>query len=85
VDGLTVVLGAVTLIFGLVLSAVAFSGKVVRGVRGVVRDELIESGLIRPGTAELRWPNGWHNLPDAIEGLWQAQTRLEAEIRNNRS
>lgn len=40
-------------------------------LRGVVRDVLLETGLIRYRRfkPETQWPNGWDNLPEALAGI----------------
>jgi hypothetical protein len=60
-----------------VLSGLALAAVIIRGVKWTVRAMLIEEGLIRPGrTGEAHhWPNGWHNLPDTLEGIYNEMQR----------
>lgn len=57
-----------------VLSMIALAAIIIRGVKWTMRAMLIEEGLIRPGRhgdASTHWPNGWHNLPDTLEGIYE--------------
>lgn len=57
----------------IILSAFAVAAAIVSQVKKTVRAVLIEDGLIRPGRPGEpvdHWPNGWHNLPDTLEGLY---------------
>jgi hypothetical protein len=42
----------------------------------------VSEGLIRPRRrgepASNHWPNGWHNLPDTLEGIYSKIQQLEA-------
>jgi hypothetical protein len=55
-----------------VLSMIALSAITIRGVKWAMRTMLIEEGLIRPGKGDVsdHWPNGWHNLPDTLAGIY---------------
>lgn len=60
-----------------VLSGIALAAVIIRGVKYTMRAMLVEEGLIRPGRPGDKtdhWPNGWHSLPDTLEGI-------HAEIR----
>jgi hypothetical protein len=62
-----------------ILSSIALGVGIVRGVRYTMRNILIEEGLIRPGKdSSGHWPNGWHTLPDTLEGI---AGRLNDHIR----
>lgn len=77
---LTAVLGAATVILGLVLSAITLANRVVRGLKGNVREVLVEEGIVRPGSSSASWPNDWHSLPDTLQGIYEKQGELETEI-----
>jgi hypothetical protein len=53
-----------------VLSGIAVVAAVLKGVTYTMRRLLIDEGLIRPGKPGVtHWPNGYHNLPDTLEGI----------------
>lgn len=67
------------IILTVVLSGIALGVFIIRGVRYTMRSMLIEEGLIRPGKGDTanHWPNGWHNLPDTLEGIYQSIPKPE--------
>ena len=81
-DALTATLGALTLILGLILSGIALANRITRGIKGQVREVLVDTGIIRPGPDVSNWPNGWNNLPDSLEGL-QAELLKLGEHNHN--
>lgn len=56
-----------------ILSLIALAVFILRAVRSTMRDILVDEGLIRPGrrSEDTHWPNGWHNLPDTLEGIYR--------------
>jgi hypothetical protein len=73
VDGTDETVNTANIVLTVVLSVIALAAIIIRGVRYTMRSMLIEEGLIRPGTdASRHWPNGWHSLPDTLEGLYVA-------------
>lgn len=54
------------------LSVIALIAIIVRSVKTTIRSVLVEEGITRPhrpGEKSDNWPNGWRNLPDALEGI----------------
>ena len=70
-------------IFTLIFTALGIVAAVLKGVQVVVartlENTLIREGLIRPtrrgdDDAADNWPNGWHSLPETLDGLYAAIT-----------
>lgn len=68
-------------IFTLIFTALGIVAAVLKGVQVVVRNTLqntlIREGLVRPTRrsdedASDNWPNGWHSLPETLDGLYLA-------------
>lgn len=64
-----------------ILSGVALSAVIIRGVRYTMRAMLIEEGLIRPGKGDTanHWPNSWHNLPDTLQGIYESLPKSDTD------
>lgn len=55
-----------------VLSVIALTGVLLRGVKWVLHSWAVEEGIIRPrrkGQPIANWPDPWHTLPDTLEGM----------------
>lgn len=76
----------VNTILTIILSLIAVI-PVIAGVVGwVLNNWAIKQGLIRPqirGHPVDNWPNGWHNLPDTLEGIDKRLQHLETFHNDN--
>lgn len=62
----------------IVLSMIALAGILVKGVGWAVEHALVKKGLVRPTSDGSNWPNGWHNLPDALQGIHDAMKEIQS-------
>lgn len=71
------------IILTVILSSIALATIIIQGVdrkvKSTLRNMLIEEGLIRPGKGNSadHWPNGWHNLPDTLQGIYESIPKPE--------
>lgn len=75
VDTVLIVVGAVGGLLTLILSAIALVQRVLNGLRAVVLDVLVDTGMIKPGKRSEIWPNGSDNLPDFLMSLYEMASR----------
>lgn len=64
-------LGLLTALLGVILAFVALWNKIRNGIKSVVTEVMVDSGLIKAGRKEQIWPNGSDTLPDFLKGLYE--------------
>jgi hypothetical protein len=88
-DFFSLLIGVAASVIAVLLGLLTLGGRITRWLKAITRDVLLETGLIRysriedPGTL---WPNGWDNLPEALEGIAQrVDDHIAAHATGSRS
>lgn len=72
-----------------ILSAVAVVAMILKGFQLIMVYTLVRFGFIRPlrrisDNPEDAWPNGWHSLPETLEGIHEmVKAHVDSHDRPN--
>ena len=73
-DLFSLLIGVSASIIAVLLGLLTLGGRITRWLKSITKDVLLETGLIRYRRIDdpsNQWPNGWDNLPEALEGIAQ--------------
>lgn len=75
-EPLTAALTVVSTFLALILGMLTLGGRFLDWLKDAIVEVMEDTGLIRRGEDGADWPNGWENLPDCLDALYETQKRL---------